>query len=126
MLLKALFISVALVVSASPSFAAEPAKADAAPAAAAKKVEKVELKADAAPEVKAALEAAGAANQAVVKAGFEWFMKEKSMSDLLQDAIKLANEDKTEDALKLAKTISKAAEAGMKQAEAAKTVAPRL
>lgn len=136
--LKALFAAVALSLLTSVAFAADDKKAEEAAAkpakeatadakpAEAKKDDKVALNADADAEVKAAIEAADAANSAAKKAGFEWFWKDKPASDHLQDAIKAANDGKKEDAMKLAKAIETAGKQGQEQAAAAKTVAPRI
>ena len=104
--LKALFAAVALSVMASTAWAADDKKpadakpaeakaADAKPAEAAKAEEKVTLKADADADVKAAIDAAQA-----------------------------ANDGKKEDALKIAKAVETAGKQGQEQAEKAKTAGP--
>ena len=133
--LKALFAAVALSVMASTAWAADDKKpadakpaeakaADAKPAEAAKAEEKVTLKADADADVKAAIDAAQAANDAAKKAGFEWNWGGKSASKQLEDAIKAANAGKKEDALKIAKAVETAGKQGQEQAEKAKTAGP--
>lgn len=136
MSLKALFVASALSLLTSVAIAeekkaadAKPAEAAAAPAAKADAKpaeEKVELKADADPEVKAAIEAADAANAAAKKAGFEWYMDGKTMSQHLEGAIKAANEGDKEKALKIAKKVEQSGKAGQDQAEVAKKAAPRI
>jgi hypothetical protein len=132
MKLNVLFISLALSFAVSGAFAAghkkaethaKPAETSAKPADASKD-DKAVLKADAAPEVKAAIEAADKADSAAKKAGFEWFVKDKTMSDYLQDAIKASNDGDKETALKLAKKVEAAGTAGLDQAEKAKTAGP--
>lgn len=119
-------VTVAEEKKAAPAADAKPAAA--APAADAKAAapaaDKVELKADADADAKAAIAAATAANDAAKKAGFEWFWKDKSASEHIQDAIKAANEGKKEDAIKLAKTVEAAGKQGIEQAEKAKTAGP--
>lgn len=143
--LKTLFAAVALSLLATVAIAenkkathAKPAEAkteakavdakavDAKPADAkdAKKEEKVELKADADAEIKAAIEAAQAATTAAKKSGFEWYWKDKSASQHIEEAITAANEGNKEEALKLAKTIENAGKQGQEQAEKAKTAGP--
>jgi hypothetical protein len=125
MKLNVLFISLALSFAVTGAFAADHKKvAEAKPVAAAAKDDKVALKDNADPEVKAAIEAADKANSAAKKAGFEWFMKDKSMSEHLQDAIKASNDGDKETALKLAKKVEAAGTAGLDQAEKAKTAGP--
>lgn len=84
------------------------------------------LKADVDAEVKAAIEEANAANDAAKKAGFEWYWANQPASAHITDAIKAANAGEKEKALKIAKMVKIAGEQGQKQAEDAKTVAPKL
>lgn len=88
--------------------------------------EKATLSSSAKPEVKAAIASAETANVAAAKAGFEWYMNGKSMSDNLQDAIKAANSGDDAKALKLAKTVELSGMEGQKQAELAKTAGPHF
>lgn len=132
MKLNVLFTSLVLAIAVTGAHAADdkkaadakPAEASAKPADAAK--DKVALKEGADADVKAAIEAAETANSAAKKAGYEWFWKDKPASDHLQDAIKAANDGKKEDAIKLAKKVEAAGNAGIKQAEVAKTTTPRI
>lgn len=88
--------------------------------------EKATLSSSAKPEVKAAIASAETANVAAAKAGFEWFMNGKSMSNNLQDAIKAANSGDDAKALKLAKMVELSGMEGQKQAELAKAAGPHF
>jgi len=88
--------------------------------------EKATLSSSAKPEVKAAIASAETANVAAAKAGFEWYMNGKSMSDNLQDAIKSANNGDDAKALKLAKMVELSGMEGQKQAELAKAAGPHF
>lgn len=84
------------------------------------------LNADVDAELKTLIEAAAAANDAAKKAGFEWYWANQPASDHLNDAIKAANAGDKEKAMKIAKLVKLAGERGQEQAEAAKTVKPRI
>lgn len=88
--------------------------------------EKPTLKADADPEVKKLIEEAKTANDAAKAAQFEWYWANYTASEHLDKAIKAANEGNKEEAMKIAKLVKIAGEQGQKQAEAAKTVKPRI
>lgn len=114
---KALLAALALSLMASVAFAAEEKKAEA-------KADAVELKAGVDADVKAAIEAAKTANDAAKKAKFEWYWGGKPASKHLEDAIKAANDGKTEDAMKIAKLVELAGVQGQEQAEKSKTAGP--
>ena len=120
--LKALFAAVVLSMMATTAIAADAKKA--AEEKPAKTEDKVELKADVPADVKAAIEAATTANAAAKKAGFEWHWKDQNASKHLDDAIKAANDGKTDDAMKIAKAVENAGKQGVEQAEKAKTAGP--
>lgn len=127
MKLKALFISLALSLLVSVAFAkkaddVKPAEAKAE----AKQEAKVALNADASAELKAAYNAAEKENSAAKKAGFEWFIDDMTMSEILESGVKAANEGKDEDAMKIFKKVEAAGKAGQEQAEKAKTAAPHF
>lgn len=84
------------------------------------------LNADVDAELKTLIEAAATANEAAKKAGFEWYWANQPASDHLNDAIKAANAGDKEKAMKTAKLVKIAGEQGQLQAEAAKTVKPRI
>jgi hypothetical protein len=75
-------------------------------------------------ELKAAIDAADKANQASAKAGFEWFWSDKSGSEHVQEAIKLANAGDDKKALQLAKLVELAGKQGLEQAEKSKKAKP--
>lgn len=106
MKLKALFAGLALVISVSV-FAAD--------------ADKGGLKDGVDAKVKAAIEAAEKANEAV-PTGFEWRDSKKQ----LEEAIAAANDDDNDKAKKLAAKVEAAAENGVKQAETSKDAGPRF
>lgn len=117
--LKTLFAVTALSLMTATAIAADDKKADKAP-----KEDKVELKAKVDADVKAAIEAAGTANTAAKKAGFEWYWDDATASEHLDAAIKAANDGKKDDAMKIAKAIEIAGTQGLEQAEKAKNAGP--
>ncbi|MEB4592707.1 hypothetical protein VSS37_17115 [Candidatus Thiothrix sp. Deng01] len=136
MKLKALFIALTLSVATS-AFAANDKKADEAKPAEAKATDgksaeakkdedKIALKDSVSAEIKSAYEAADKENSASKKAGFEWFMDDKNMSQILEDGVKAANDGKDEDAMKIFKKVEAAGKAGQEQAKTAKTAAPHF
>ncbi len=80
---------------------------------------------------KTAIEAAQAVNKQAKEANVEWVWAEPQRglwegalmnnSDIIEQAIVKANEGKNEEAIKAAEFVKMAAEAGLKQAEVAKT-----
>lgn len=136
MKLKALFTSLALSLLVSVAFAADDKKADDAKPAEAKaadsksaegkKEDKVALKDDVSAELKDAYEAAEKENSAAKKAGFEWFMNDMTMSEILEGGVKAANDGDAEAAMKIFKKVEAAGKAGLEQAEKAKTAAPHF
>ncbi len=77
-------------------------------------------------DLKKAIEAADTATKAAVKAGFEWFWEDKSASEHVQEAIKLANEGETDKALKIAKLVELAGKQGLEQAKKSKKAGPHF
>ena len=64
-------------------------------------------------ELKASIAAAEKANKASAKAGFEWFWSDKSGSEHVQEAIKLANAGEDKKAMQLAKLVELAGKQGL-------------
>lgn len=75
-------------------------------------------------ELKASIAAAEKANKASAKAGFEWFWSDKSGSEHVQEAIKLANAGEDKKAMQLAKLVELAGKQGLEQAEKSKKAKP--
>ena len=102
--------------------AAEPKAAEKKPEEA--KKEAVTLNDSVSAELKASIAAAEKANKASAKAGFEWFWSDKSGSEHVQEAIKLANAGEDKKAMQLAKLIELAGKQGLEQAEKSKKAKP--
>ena len=113
---------------ASPA-KAEEGKASVEPKSAEKKPEEakkeaVTLNDSVSAELKATIAAAEKANKASAKAGFEWFWSDKSGSEHVQEAIKLANAGEDKKAMQLAKLVELAGKQGLEQAEKSKKAKP--
>ena len=113
---------------ASPA-KAEEGKASVEPKSAEKKPEEakkeaVTLNDSVSAELKASIAAAEKANKASAKAGFEWFWSDKSGSEHVQEAIKLANAGEDKKAMQLAKLVELAGKQGLEQAEKSKKAKP--